>query len=132
MQTYTIDRYKSRNIDIGEQPLPCEVCLYHLINGSTKWVNVINDIHHVTPSLRWNRTHKKDGSDLLWLCTTHHVLQHWDNWRKNIEKCLAIAEKMIKVYSELWHKEKLWELVEILHSNNMKWLKKRNLQQKKN
>lgn len=130
MQSYLICWYLSRNIDIGEQPLPCEKCLFDLANGSLKWVNVGVDINHLTHSFRGKRTHKKDGSDILLVCKKCHedyhnyinnyISQYESNeYIENIstlnEKYLEIAQEMISVYSRMWCKEKLWELVRILY-----------------
>ncbi len=126
MKQYTKDWYVSRNIDIWEQPLPCEVCLFHLANGSLKWVNIGVDINHLTHSFRGKRTHKKDGSDILLVCKKchddyHNYISQYES-NKNIEnistlneKYLEIAQEMISVYSRMWCKEKLWELVRILY-----------------
>lgn len=115
MQQYTRDWYKSRNIDIWEQPLPCEVCLYNLIQWKKDWVKVMNDIHHIESSNRGKRKHNKDGSDIVWLCCQHHSLYHWDNGWQNRQELLEIVQEMISVYSRMWCKEKLWELVRILY-----------------
>ena len=72
MQQHVQDRYKSRNIVLWEQPLPCELCLYNLIQWKKDWVKVMNDIHHIESSNRGKRKHNKDGSDIVWLCCQHH------------------------------------------------------------
>lgn len=119
MQSYTKHRYKSRNIDIWEQPLPCEMCLFNLINGSLRWVNIGVDINHLTHSFRGKRTHKNDGSDIILMCKKCHedyhnyISQYESNEDiENIstlnEKYLEIVQEMISVYSRMWCKEKLW------------------------
>lgn len=138
MQPYTRTRYNSRNIDIGEEPLPCELCLYNLINGSNEWVNVWVDINHLSLSYRGKRKHNKDGTDIILMCRKCHEDYHnhinnisqYDVDKKDIvcydlnKEYLEIVKEMITVYSSMWHKEKLWKLVEILHSKNMRWHQK--------
>ena len=124
MQTYLKDWYRSRWIAIWEEIIPCEQCMWELINWSNKWVNTMADVHHILSSSRGKRKHNKDWSDIIWLCTKHHTSQHSENGYQNVEKLLAITQEMIKVYSRMWCKEKLWRLVEILHSKNIKWKQK--------
>ena len=131
MQQYTIDRYISRNIDIWEQPLPCEQCLWKLINWSSEWVSIWVDVNHLSLSYRGKRKNRKDWTDILLVCRNCHEDYH--NHIKDlsqysddviIEKCyelnekyLEIASEMITIYQELRYKEKLWRLVELLSSN---------------
>jgi hypothetical protein len=124
MQTYLKDWYRSRGIQIWEETIPCEVCLYNLIQWSIMWVNVWVDVHHILSSARGKRKHSKDGSDIVLLCSQHHTQYHWENGYTNREELLAIVQEMIKVYVRMWCKEKLWRLVEILYSKNVKWKQK--------
>ena len=67
--------------------------------------------------MRWKRTHKKDGSDLLWMCQIHHRMYHENNSYETNLEYKKIAEETMSIYKKLWHKEKLWALVDILYSN---------------
>ena len=68
MQKYVKDYYKSRGLDAGEF-VACEMC----------WCKEIVDIHHIESSFRGRRTHKKDGSNLIWVCRACHDHIHSNN-----------------------------------------------------
>lgn len=46
--------------------------------------------------MRWKRTNKSDGSDLIALCRIHHEKIHAQNTIENIENLLEIVKKIIK------------------------------------
>lgn len=118
MEAYIKCRYKSRWVEIWEEPLPCEQCLQNLINGSNEWVKPIDDIHHISPWAK-TRQYKKDWTTLLGLCRTHHISQHWDNGWKSISLLLAIAKESIIMFNRMECKEKLRALVEFLHHKHI-------------
>lgn len=118
METYVKDWYKSRGIEIWEEPLPCEMCLFEQINWWLNWVKPIDDIHHISPWAK-TRQYKKDWTTLLGLCRTHHISQHWDNGWKSVSFLLDIAKESIIVFNRMKCKEKLRALVEFLHHKHI-------------
>ena len=57
--------------------------------------NIATDIHHISRSMRWKRTNKSDGSDLIALCRFHHEKIHAQNTWKNIENLLEIVQNIL-------------------------------------
>jgi len=128
MEWYIKCRYKSRWVEIWETPLPCEQCFYSLLNWDIKsWVMCINDINHLTPPMRWKRTHRKDGTDLLWMCSRHHRIYHENNSYENNSEYKKIVEETMPIYKKLWHKEKIRALVTILYNQWKDKIYKRNV-----
>lgn len=57
--------------------------------------NIATEIHHITRSLRWKRTCKKDGSDVIALCRECHAKIHAKNTSENIKNLLEIVNKIL-------------------------------------
>lgn len=52
----------------------------HVKRCEIEWcTDLICDIHHIMPSMRGRRKHKKDWSDLIGVCRKHHVRIHEHN-----------------------------------------------------
>ena len=114
METYVKDWYKSRGVGIWEEPLPCEFCLMELIAWWTNWVKPMVDVHHINPWAK-TRQYKKDWTDLIGCCRSHHIQQTENNASEKVEECLAIAKESIIVFNRMKCKEKLRALVEFLY-----------------
>lgn len=127
MEQYIKDWYVSRGVEIWEEPLPCEHCLYLLMCWDIKsWVRQWIDVHHILSSNRWKRKHNVNGETTILLCRQCHSLLHDNNGWINREFILAIVKETIMVYKRMAHKEKLWALVEYLYSkikhDKIKWV----------
>lgn len=59
--------------------------------------NAIEKPHHINCCYRGKRKHKKDWSDLAWLCVEHHVRAHQNNNYETRKLLLAIAKEKIIV-----------------------------------
>ena len=57
--------------------------------------NIATEIHHISRCMRWKRTNKSDGSDLIALCRFHHEEIHAKNTEENIEILLEIVKKIL-------------------------------------
>lgn len=86
MQKYQHDRLKSRHKSPSDV-IHCEI---------PDCPNIATEIHHISRSMRWKRTNKSDGSDLIALCRIHHEKIHAQNTIENIENLLEIVKKIIK------------------------------------
>lgn len=120
MQDYINVRYQSRGIEIWEEPLPCEFCLLECVEWTSKWVNPIDDIHHILPGAK-TRQYSRDGKDLIGCCRMHHISQTNNNGWLSVDKCLAIAKESINIFRRMKCKEKLWRLVELLSLKQWLW-----------
>lgn len=116
METYVRDWYLSRWVEIWEEPLPCENCLFLLLNWDiNSWVKPWIEVHHIETSMRWKRKHNVNGDNLILLCRQCHNLLHNKNGWCNRENTLAIARESIIVFNRMKCKEKLRALVEFLY-----------------
>jgi len=103
------DRLNSRNCSktFDYHSMPCEFCfMRQAIEWRTQRIQQVSEVHHNTQSMRWERTHHRDGSDLIWVCRKCHNFLHADN-KHDTRWLVSIIIWQVKKRAKQWKEE--WE-----------------------